>query len=63
MSDDCCPYKELDKDGDHPKTIGTSSALKLLNRFANVTVCKSPYHHLAKQHTHSTKTHCLPLLV
>ncbi|CAI8028519.1 Receptor-type tyrosine-protein phosphatase alpha [Geodia barretti] len=31
-------YTELDRDADHPKTIGTSQELKLLNRFGNITV-------------------------
>ena len=31
----------LDKDAGHPITVGKSPRLKLLNRFNNITVCKS----------------------
>ena len=33
--------QELDKDADHSTEVGSSPELKLLNRFANITVCKS----------------------
>ena len=34
--------KELDVDSDLPTTIGSDPDNELLNRFASITVCKSP---------------------